>query len=96
MRNIIFNSMCGGIERHKTPETPKDARPLRKNCRLSANRSEMRSRNGDWPNYSKLAIQFPRGFRSSSSSASFRASLSNSMACRSRSFASSMRPATLE
>ena len=29
MRNFIFNSMCGGIERHKTPETPTDARALR-------------------------------------------------------------------
>jgi hypothetical protein len=45
--------------------------------------------------YSSPPIQSHGGFRSSSSSASFRVSSSSSMACRRRSFASSMRPATL-
>jgi hypothetical protein len=45
--------------------------------------------------YSKAAIQFHKGFRSSTSSAIRRTSLSRSMACRSRAFASSVRPVTL-
>ena len=45
--------------------------------------------------YSRPAIQSHKGFRSSSSSANPRMSLSSSMACRSRSLASSMRPVTL-
>jgi len=46
--------------------------------------------------YSKSAIQSHKGFRSSTSSGNRRASLSRSMACRSRAFASSVRPVRVE
>jgi hypothetical protein len=55
-------------------------------------RSVMRTWRGS---YSNPPIQSHKGFRSSSSGANLRISLSSSMACRRRVFASSIRPVTL-
>ena len=64
-------------------------------CRQDSSSISMRAKKILLESYSKPAIQPHNGFRSSSSIANFRSSLSSLMAWRRCSFASSMRPVTL-